>query len=117
MRYLVIPLILMMLLPLPALAQQPTPTVPTDTGYTFEPYDFENGNTVDISGELAVFMEPQFIDPMGSTAITVWGMIDAADVMGIFIVLLLGLAVVWWVYSWVINGKAQTNRDSQNPFK
>ena len=117
MRYVVLSLFLMMLLPLPALAQEPTPTAPTDTGYTFQPYDFENGNTVDISDELAVFMEPQFIDPMGSTAITVWGMIDAADVMGIFIVLLLGLAVVWWMYSWVINGKTKTNRDSSNPFR
>jgi len=117
MRYLVLSLFLLVLLPATATAQEPKPTVPADTGYTFTPYNFEMENTVDISDNLNVFMHPSFVNPMGSTAITVWSMVNAADVISVFVILLLGLAVVWWVYDRVMSGKQRSNRDSSNPFR
>lgn len=112
MRYLVLSLILMLLQPWPALAQEPTPTVPADTGYDFQQYDFESVNTIDLSDKLAVFSAPQFINPMGSTAITIWGMINVSNVMSIFVVLLLGLAVVWWVYGRIMDTSPPTAKSS-----
>ncbi len=107
MRYLVLSLIMWVLAASVAQAQSPTPT-PAPSGYTFAGYDFESGSTVDISDRLNVFNQPAFINPTGSTAVTMWNMVNATNAIGIFVILLLGLRVVWWIYGKVTASEPPT---------
>lgn len=96
------------------LAQTPEPGSP----YDFQPYDFEADNGVDLSDDLGVFSSPEFINQLGSTTVTIFAMMDALDFLAIFVVLLLGLATLWWVYRNVTGGKAAVAQAfNDNPFR
>lgn len=79
-----------------ALAQEPQPT--PDTGYHFDPLDIPAA-PYDIP--LGDFTSSDFINNVGSYALTVLVLLDSYSVLGKFVVILLGFSMIWWVYGFV----------------
>ncbi|GIK42355.1 MAG: hypothetical protein BroJett011_61880 [Chloroflexota bacterium] len=80
----------------PALAQEPTP-IPLP--YHFEPVDFDENAAPELP--LPSVTTPTFINALGSYALTVFSLLDKYQVLGIFVVIMLGLSALWWLYSFV----------------
>jgi hypothetical protein len=92
---LLIALSLSLSLSLPALAQGPEPT--PDLPYHFEPLEIGDApHDIPIN-----FTTPDFINKVGSYALTVFTLLDKYQVLGIFVVIMLGLSALWWLYSFV----------------
>lgn len=83
------------LLPATAYAQGPEPT--PDLPYHFEPLPI-----TDAPHDIPInFTTPDFINAVGSYALTVFTLLDKYNVLGIFVVIMLGLGALWWLYSFV----------------
>lgn len=95
MRYLVLSLIVWVFAALPAAAQSPTPE--SQSGYDFTPYNFTAGSQISSRVSNLVSSTP-FMETAGKAATTTWAMVDATGFVGIFVVLLIGLKVIWWMY-------------------
>jgi hypothetical protein len=86
-------LLLALALAAPALAQEPPPDLP----YHFEPIEIpppEHEVPINITG-------PDFINLIGSYALTLFTLLDQYQVLGIFVVIMLGLSALWWLWSFV----------------
>lgn len=71
----------------------PTPELP----YHFEPLPIpEAPHQIPIN-----FTTPDFINQVGSYALTLLVLLDQYQVLGIFVVIMLGLSALWWLYSFV----------------
>ena len=95
MKAILIALLLTVTLPAVALAQGPGPT--PETPYNFEPIEIPDAPfhvPVDIANV-------DFINDVGSYALTVFTLLDKYNVLGIFVVIMVGLSVLWWLYSFV----------------
>jgi hypothetical protein len=82
-------------LPTVALAQGPAPT--PDLPYHFEPLEIgPPEHEIPIN-----FTTPEFINDVGSYALTLFTLLDQYNVLGIFVVIMVGLSALWWLYSFV----------------
>lgn len=106
MKAVVLCLLLLLLFPAVALAQEPTPA-PPDTPYDFQPIDYQSGEeNPAIAGLGDIVVSVPFINRFGSIAVTVWDMLDkfaGGGVLGYLVIILLGLVVIRWVASFVYN--------------
>jgi hypothetical protein len=84
------------ILPPSSFAQEPTPD---DLPYHFEPVEFDPNAAPELP--LPSVTRPDFINALGSYALTVFAMMDQWNVLGIFVVITLGLGALWWLYSFV----------------
>jgi len=94
-------------LPTVALAQSP-PATP-DLPYHFEPVDFDPNAAPALP--LPSVYTPDFINALGSYALTVFAMFDQWNVLGIFVVIMLGLSALWWLHSFVTDRPNSTALD------
>jgi hypothetical protein len=95
MKSLLLALLLIVTLPAVALAQGPADE--PETPYHFEPIEIpepEHQIPIDIANV-------DFINQVGSYALTVFTLLDKYNVLGIFVVILVGLSALWWLYSFV----------------
>ncbi|NJN95686.1 MAG: hypothetical protein HC875_17025 [Anaerolineales bacterium] len=101
MKYLIIFSIVIssFILPPSSFAQSPEPTPDLDLPYHFEPVDFDENAAPDLP--LPSVTTPDFINKVGSYALTVFSLLDKYQVLGIFVVIMLGLSCLWWLYSFV----------------
>jgi hypothetical protein len=90
-----------------ALAQSP-PATP-DLPYHFEPVDFDPNAAPELP--LPSVTTPDFINALGSYALTVFSLLDKYQVLGIFVVIMLGLSALWWLYSFVTDKPVNPSLD------
>jgi len=99
-----------LLLTAPAYAQEPTPApgggqiviTPEVIPFTFAPYTYTTSGHLD---QLDIFNNPSFINPMGSTTLTIFSILDSQDVLVIFVVLLIALSLLWRVYKFTTTAR------------
>jgi len=119
MRWLIVAIILLTVFVSPAQAQQPTPapggggiTVERDSElpYTFETIDYETEGTP-FSSQLNLFGNANFINLMGSTALTLFSLVDTQNVLAIFVVILLAMWLLWRIYKFTTTSTPSGNVD------
>lgn len=87
-----------------------------ETGYNFEPYTYTTETALD---EHIDIIDTNFINTLGSSTLTLFTLFDGVGFLGIFVVLLLALAVLWRIYGFVVGEKIPAgDMPSQgNPFR
>lgn len=102
---LIFPLLLLLAWPGLALAQQPEPTPNT-------PYHFDPVTIPDAPHEVPMgnFNDVDFINSVGSYALTVLVLLDSYNVLGSFVVILVSCTAVWWVYGFVTKRRSRPTR-------
>jgi len=124
MRYVIIFLsILIVTWPGHALAQSPNDgggaidVEADETGYNFEPYTYTTETAIN---EHIDIIDTNFINSMGSSAMTLFTLFDQIGFLGIFVVLLLALAILWRIYGFVVGEKIMSSGElpnQGNPFR
>lgn len=102
---LVMAVFLFLLIAGPVYAQDPTPAPggggidveQDDLPYHFEPITYTTTGGP-ISTHLDVFFGADFINRIGSVALTLFTIVDAKNVLGIFVVFLLAVWLLWRIY-------------------
>jgi len=118
-------IIFMFFLLVPAVAAQtPSPgggaieVTPDTLPYTFTPYTYTTSGHLD---QLDVFQNPAFVNPMGSTALTLFSILDSQNVLGIFVVLLIGIFFLWRIFKFTTTATPNTDgidlNFEDNPYK
>lgn len=115
--------LLLALLAAPALAAAPVNPYPLSPGeragmrvtatmaqtitlpYTFEVIDFSGADVPDLPA--IDFSSVATINLIGSIAVTIMSLLDQYAFLGIFVLILAGLGVIWWLYS-IVTGKSNT---------
>ena len=119
-RACVLSALLLSLLAAPALAAAPDNPCPISPGerdgvrvtatmaqtitlpYTFEVIDFSGADVPDLPA--IDFRGVETINLIGSIAVTIMSILDQYAFLGIFVLILAGLGVIWWLYS-IVTGK------------
>lgn len=100
-------LVLLLLFPAVATAQEPTPAPGFDMPYDFEPVDYASGEeNPALAGLGDMIVSVPFLNRFGSIAVTVWSMLDGfagGGVLGYFVIILLGVVVIKWIAGYVYN--------------
>jgi hypothetical protein len=81
--------------------------------YTFNPIDYSSTATEDLGID---FSSVAFIDQVGSGALTLFGILDGLNILGMFVVLLLGVFVVAWVCYYVTSVQMSKNNPVERPY-
>ena len=77
------------------------------------------------------FTSVPFVNALGSTALTLFSMLDAFSILGIIVVILLAMKVIWWLYGFItdkpveesvidVTGAVEivtSSRSGRNPYK
>lgn len=90
-----------------------------ETGYEFAPYEYDTDTGTNFDENIDI-INPTVISTFGSSALTLFTLFDGVGFLGIFVVLLLALAVLWRIYGFVVGEKFVSAGDlpSQgNPFR
>lgn len=119
-RLLVIEIVVMLLSPLPALASAPGDVYQDNTRLQATaaqtitiPFSFE---IIDYSGyggpslPSIDFSTIAFINQAGSIAVTIFSLLDQYYVLGIFVVILAGLGVIFWLWTTVSGQPSKVER-------
>jgi len=88
-----------------------------ETGYEFAPYEYDTETM--ISDEIDI-IDTNFINTVGSSAMTLFTLFDGVGFLGIFVVLLLALAILWRIYGFVVGEKIMSSGElpnQGNPFR
>ena len=109
--------------PEPSLAQSPNDgggaidVEADETGYNFEPYTYTTETAIN---EHIDIIDTNFINSLGSSAMTLFTLFEGVGFMGVYVVLILALGVLWIIYGFVIGEKIppgiETPRQG-NPFR
>jgi hypothetical protein len=109
--------------PEPSLAQSPNDgggaidVEADETGYNFEPYTYTTETAIN---EHIDIIDTNFINSLGSSAMTLFTLFDQIGFLGIFVVLLLALAILWRIYGFVVGEKIMSSGElpnQGNPFR
>lgn len=93
-----------------ALAQQPKAT--PDTPYHFDPVTIPDPPH-DVP--MANFESIEFVNDVGSYALTVLVLLDSYNVLGNFVVILVSVSAVWWVYGFVTKRRPRPTKTNDDP--
>lgn len=127
MRYVIICLsILFVTWPSHALAQSPNDgggaidVEADETGYEFAPYEYDTDTGTNFDENIDI-INPTVISTFGSSALTLFTLFDGVGFLGIFVVLLLALAILWRIYGFVVGEKIVSDGgdlpNQGNPFR
>lgn len=102
MRYFTAAVVLFFALAAPALAAEPMELSYTTAQTITLPYNFEPRPIIEPPNELPInFIDVEFINNVGSYALTVFTILDQYQVLAIFVVIMLALSALWWLYTFV----------------
>lgn len=94
----------------PALAAEPMELSYTTAQTVTLPYNFTPRPIIEPPNELPInFVNVDFINNVGSYALTVFTILDQYQVLAIFVVIMLALSALWWLYTFVTGKPARAD--------